>query len=217
MSQVSSEYTDRLRSLMQSAGVSSFKALSQTAHVSEWQVRQLRQGKAGQMQVAVLDSLSRALHISLMELIAGFSGLSMPAPLSLGGSTQADIKALQQEYERLQAQLIDQKAVSRQEFQQASLQILESLLLQLPTVIYAVQQNPQLPASRLLPLLKPIDQLLASWGIEAIAPVGAEQPYDPQVHQLMDGVANPGDRVKVRYGGYRQGETLLYRAKVSPV
>ncbi len=47
--------------------------------------------------------------------------------------------------------------------------------------------------------------------------VGTELPYDSRQHQLMGGTANPGDLVRVRYAGYKQGDRLLYRAKVSPV
>ena len=53
--------------------------------------------------------------------------------------------------------------------------------------------------------------------MEAIAPVGAEVAYDPQLHQPLEGTAQPGEKVKVRYTGYRQGDKLLYRAKVSPI
>ncbi|NES19707.1 MAG: nucleotide exchange factor GrpE, partial [Symploca sp. SIO3E6] len=82
---------------------------------------------------------------------------------------------------------------------------------------YAAQQNEQLPAVKLLPLMRPVESLLQKWGVEAIAPVGAEVSYNPQYHQLISGNAQPGEMVKVRYTGYRQGEKLLYRAKVSPV
>jgi len=58
---------------------------------------------------------------------------------------------------------------------------------------------------------------LEHWGVESIAPVGAQIPYNPQQHQLMEGTAEPGEPVKVRYTGYRQGDKLLYRAKVSLV
>ena len=106
----------------------------------------------------------------------------------------------------------------QQEFQQSSLQILESLILQFPTAAQKAQENPQLAAVKIVPLVqKPLEKLLQQWGIEAIAPVGAELPYDPQLHQLMEGNAQPGEIVKVRYTGYRQGEKLLYRVKVSPI
>jgi len=58
---------------------------------------------------------------------------------------------------------------------------------------------------------------LQQWSVEAIAEVGKELPYDPTQHQLIEGTAQPGELVRVRYTGYRQGEKLLYRAKVSPV
>ncbi|MDX2213259.1 MAG: helix-turn-helix domain-containing protein [Oculatellaceae cyanobacterium bins.114] len=226
---IASDYTHQLRSLMQLVGVSSFKALSRLAGVSEWQVQQLRQGKIAQMQVGQVQKLSQALGRSLPELVELFSekiALSEEQPET---APTADLKAqiaeLKQEYQRLQTQLVEQRDSLQQEFQRASLQTLESLLLQLPTAMYAAQQNPQIPATRLLPLLRPIDQLLQSWGIEAIAAVGEEVTYDPQWHQLMEGNVQPGDplrvslqdRVRVRYTGYRQGEKLLYRAKVSPI
>ncbi|NEO49650.1 MAG: nucleotide exchange factor GrpE, partial [Moorea sp. SIO4A3] len=121
-----------------------------------------------------------------------------------------------QEYQRLEQQLEQQRETLMQEFQQSSLQVLESWLVQWPTAAYAAQQNQQLPAVRLLPLVKPVEQLLEKWGVEAIASVGDELPYDPQQHQLMSGTAQPGDRVRVRYTGYRIGDKLLHRAKVSP-
>ena len=207
-----------LRSLMQPLNIPSFKALSRTAGVSEWQVKQLRQGRAAQMQVEPLFKLSQTLQISLNELLVKFSDLPL-ADLPLSPSqpdSNQQLTALQQEYRRLEAQLTEQQQTLQQAFQRSSLQTLESLLLQLPTAAYAAENNPQVPAARLLPLLRPIEQLLKSWGVEAIAPVGSEVPYDPQLHQLMEGQAEVGDRVKIRYAGYTQGDKLLHRAKVSP-
>lgn len=258
------DYTLALRSLMQRAEISSFKALRQGAGVSEWQVAQLRRGKAAQMRVEVLQRLSQVLRVSLIELLIQFAELANleqgrqaeekqemqeqdlrestairpPAPNSGGDREQnspklgnsggkpvspkevdnreSEAAALRQEYQRLQLQFQQQRERLTQDFQEESLQILESWLLQFPTAAYAAQKNPQVPAVRLLPLMRPVEQLVQAWGLESIAPVGAEIPYDPQQHQLMDGTAQVGDRVRVRYTGYRQGNRLLYRAKVSP-
>ena len=125
--------------------------------------------------------------------------------------------AVQKEYDRLQTQLIEQRETLLQEFQQSSLQTLEPWLLQWSTAAYAAQQNPQAPAVKLLPLVRPVEQLLQEWGIEQTAIVGAEVAYDPQQHQLMNGAAEAGDSVRVRYAGYRHYDRLLYRAKVSPI
>jgi DNA-binding Xre family transcriptional regulator len=208
-------YRDRLRSLMQAANISSLKALSQAAGVSLWQVKQLSQGRATQMRVQSLYKLSQALQISIADLLSAFS------ELPIGKSAIADPLVAEskweQECQRLQAQLAEQSETLRQDFQQTMLRSLESWLIQFPTLIYAAQQNPQFPAKNFLPFIRPLEQLLQDWGIEAIAPVGAEVGYDPQIHQLMEGTAQIGDRVKVRYIGYRQGEKLLYRAKVGRV
>jgi DNA-binding Xre family transcriptional regulator/molecular chaperone GrpE (heat shock protein) len=222
---------------MQQAKIPSFRALSREAEVSEWQVEQLRYGKAAQMRMEVLYRLSRVLNVPLADLIATFAELPAveraPSTIEsqdsnsstktiLSGATDPNSEAnlssdqLRQEYDRLQTQLAQQKDELQRSFQQATLQILESWLVQFPTLVYAAQQNSQFPARNFLIFMRPIEQLMKAWNIEAIAAVGAEIPYDPQLHQLMDGIAQPGEPVRVRYTGYRQGETLLYRAKVSP-
>ena len=213
-------YPQRLRSLLQQANLPSLKALSCAAEVSEWQVKQLSRGQAAKMRVEPLHKLAQALQVPLVELVTMFSELAIAASYPQGVANDIPVNLqsanLQQEYQRLQAQLEQQQETLQREFQSNSLQILESWLIQYPTAAYAAQQN-NVPASRLLPLMRPVEQLIKTWGLEAIAPVGAEIAYDPQIHQLMEGNAEVGDRVKVRYTGYRQGEKLLYRAKVSPV
>ena len=216
------DYTSKLRSLLQQADIPSLAALIRLSGVSERQINQLRRGNIGQMQVATLQKLSATLKLPLVNLIAEFSKpgsdhTSIETDGTETDGTDVEVSQLKQEYERLQKQLEEKKAQLLQEFKQSTLQTLESLLLQLPTAAHAAQQNPDIPASRLIPLLKPIDQLLKEWEIESIAPVGAEVLYDPQQHQLMNGTAEPGASVRVRYTGYMWGDRLLYRAKVSPV
>jgi len=202
---------------MQRVGVSSFKALSQKAGVSERQLRKLRQGQGLKLRGETLLKLSCALQVSVNELLEMFSSGSTLPVFQVDGGEDNSLTALRQEYQRLQQQLEHQREIVRQEFQQSSLQVLESWLVQWPTAANAAQQNQQLPAVRLLPLVRPVEQLVQEWGVEAIAAVGSELPYDPQWHQLMAGTAQPGELIRVRYTGYRQGEKLLYRAKVSPI
>lgn len=210
-----SNHTQKLQNLMQRVNIPSFKALSRDTGVSERQILRLRQGKLTQMRVDVLLKLSQVLKISLGELIETFSPVTTQDDLP---RSQTEIEALKTEYERSQQQLEQQREMLIQEFQQSSLQLLESLLLQWPTVAQKAEENPQLAAIKIVPLVqKPLERLLQEWGIEAIAPVGAEVAYNPQMHELISGTAEPGATVKVRYTGYLQGHKLLYRAKVSPV
>ncbi|MEH2315313.1 MAG: nucleotide exchange factor GrpE [Nostoc sp.] len=211
--------TQKLQDLMQQVGISSFKALSRAAGVSERQLLRLRQGKLEQMRVEVLLKLSPVLQMPLSELVTTFSTVELlqekTAPTQELLQQIADLRT---EYDRSQQQIKQQQEILLQELQQSSLQLLESLLLQWPTAAQKAQENPQLAAVKIVPLVqKPLEKLLQAWGVEAIAPVGAELPYDPQLHQLMEGKAQPGEKVKVRYTGYLQGEKLLYRAKVSAV
>lgn len=209
------DFTELLQQMMQRVDVTSFQALSKKAGVSEKQLRRLRKGEIEQLRVELLLKLSQTLQVSVNELLATFSvgTTTVQSPQQNGES----LSVLKQEYQKLQKQLETQRETLKQEFQQSSLQILESWLLQWPTAAYAAGQNQQLPAVRLLPLLRPVEQLMQEWGVEAIASVGSEIPYEPQWHQLMDGTAALGEVVKVRYVGYRSAGKLLYRAKVSPI
>ena len=216
MAQVSHpDFTQSLQKLMQRLGVSSYKVLAKTAGVSDRQLLRLRRGELNRMRVDVLLKLSQALQVSVTELVVTFSpATEQPPPEE--ESTPA-VAQLKKEYERLQAQLDTQRQELWLEFQQSSLQVIESWLLQWPTAAQKARENPQLAAVKLLPLVRPIEQLLQKWEVEAIAPVGAEVAYDPQLHQPLEGTAQPGEKVKVRYTGYHQGDKLLYRAKVSPI
>jgi molecular chaperone GrpE (heat shock protein) len=211
--------SQKLQNLMQKVGISSFKALSRAAGVSERQLLRLRQGKLEQMRVDVLLKLSPVLQMPLSELITTFSSVELfQEKTAPSQEFLQEITNLRREYDRSQLQLEQQREILLQELQQSSLQLLESLLLQWPTAAQKAQENPQLAAVKIVPLVqKPLEKLLQAWGVEAIAPVGAELSYDPQLHQLIEGTAQPGETVKVRYTGYLQGEKLLYRAKVSPV
>jgi len=183
-----------LQPWMQQAGFSSFRALCQAAGISEKTLRQIRRGNLATIRVATLVKLSQVLQISvveLMTLVVGKGAIAeKPADKGIENSGDrraiAELTLLRQEYDRLQSQVSHQRESLWQEFQQSTVQVLESLLLQLPTAAYAAQQNPQAAAVKLLPLLKPLDRLLESWGMVAIAPVGAEIPYDPQAHQLIN-------------------------------
>lgn len=219
------DFTSQLLELMQEQDISSFKALSKIAGVSEYQIQRLRKGEIQQMRLEFLVKLSQALQIDLGELINNFSEKivikqfqQFQQSASTQQSSSPEITELNKEYERLQKQLENQEQLLLSQFQQSSLQILESLLIQFPTAARKAKENRQLPAANIIPLIeKPITRLLQEWGIEAIAQVGTELPYEPEIHQLIEGNSQPKETVKIRYTGYRQGDKLLYRAKVSPV
>lgn len=184
---------------MAHAGIPSLRALAQQSGVSRRQITKLQRGDVQHLSVQDAMHLAHVLNLSLAEL------LHRPADDSVGLSTQTapDITP------NLQAQMFAQ-------FQMDTLHILETLLLQWPTAAHMAQKNPNAPAVKLLPLLKPLEQLLATWQVETIGTVGQVVPYAPQYHQWVGESAPPevNRPVQVSHVGYRQGEKLLYRAKV---
>ncbi|PSP16870.1 MAG: hypothetical protein BRC58_08070 [Cyanobacteria bacterium QS_8_64_29] len=199
-----------LRQWMQRVGLSSLRQLSRAAGVSERQLHYLRRGEIARMRLGTLQNLAQALQVSVAELLAHFDPSGDP------NREQAALAALRQECQRLQQQQAHQQQQQWAQWQRDSLGILEPWLLQWPTAAEQAQANPELPAYKLVPLVEPVERLLEHWGIRPIGAVGQAVAYDPQWHQLLDGAAEPGDRVCVRYVGYCQGDRLLYRAQVSP-
>lgn len=209
-----SDRTEILRQYMQIASISSFQLLSERAGVSRRAIDTLRKGNAATLKYADLAKIAEILQIELKELIAKFINYDSPTHGESAGHT---IDALREEYQRLQQMIANQQQELRSQFERETIQQLETLLLQLPSAAYAVQNNPDMLAKNILPLLRPIDVLLQKWGITAIGSVGEEVTYDPQKHQLMEGIDDieQGDLAIVRYVGYMQGEKLLYRARVA--
>jgi len=217
------DYSFRLQELMQRVEIPSYRALSDRAGVSRWAINLLRQGKLERLRVDVLMRLSQTLAMPLSGLIARFSesgGDQVNPSVSGVGSAPStaspDVEALRREYERLQQQLADQEQEVRQRVQRDAIATLESWLVQWPTAVYAAQNNPDLSATKLLPLARPIETLLQSWDVTPIGTVGQEEPFDPTIHQPREGNPQVGQIVRIRNVGYRHGEKIVYRAKVSP-
>jgi DNA-binding Xre family transcriptional regulator len=213
-----------LAELMQQAGISSLKELSDRSQVPEWQLYRLQYGLMAKMSIEILIKLARTLQVSPQKLL----NLFLPEEVDFVGDTEPEkgeektsestaIKALKEEYQLLQQQVEQQQQSLLENFQRSSLEILESWLVQWPTAKAVASKNPQLPALRFLSLVRPVEQLVQRWGVEAIGVVGEEVAYDSQYHEVIEGDVQLGEPVRIRYVGYRQGEKLLHRAKVSPV
>jgi DNA-binding Xre family transcriptional regulator len=203
--------TVKLQELMQIAGINSFKQLYRSTGTSAHTINKIRSGELSQLRWQTILKISSSLQISAIELIDTFGDLQ----LALDRSHHQALETLQQEYSHLQQQLQQQQATLQAEFQSQSLQVLESFLTYFPTAKHAALNNPDFPATKILPLVGSIDRLIAQWGVTVIGAVGAEIPYDPQLHQLIEGTVNPNELVTIRYVGYQQGNKLLFRAKVS--
>lgn len=199
-----------LTELGRSINCQSLRQISLKIGVSEWQLSRLKYGLLNKMSLETVLKIAKGFNISINELIVLFSDNE---DLLV---TVAENKSLAKEYEKLQLKYQQQETQITEKCRLSVLETLESLFLQLPTVINSAEKNPELPAKSVLGLFKPLQRLLEKWDVKAIASVGDVVPYNPLKHQLMEGDANEGDLVEIRYVGYKKGDTLLYRAKVSP-
>ena len=193
---LASDFTSVLAQHMSDRGIPSFRALSQQSGVSRSAIDRLRRGQVLQMQVNTLLKLANFLKLDLEALIQSLS------PPSSDSAIQPETRP---------------PVMSEETFQRSALHTLEPWLLQWSAAANAARRNPQLAAIKLLPLLHPIDILLTEWGVEILGRVGEELRYDPTLHQSMEsGVPlQVGDRIRVRFSGYRYRGNLLHRAKVS--
>jgi molecular chaperone GrpE (heat shock protein) len=201
------DYTLKLQALMHKVGIKSFRKLSELTGTSDRTIRKLRSGELNPLRWQTLVKISSTLQITVTELLDIFGAQS--------NSNTQQLELLHQEYRQLQQQLQQQRETLQTEFQYQSLQTLESLLTYLPAAKYAATNQPDFPASKIFPLLQSIDRLLTQWNVTVIGEIGTQIAHDPHYHQLIEGTANPGELVTVRYMGYRQGEKLIFRAKVS--
>lgn len=200
--------TAKLKQLMQIVGIDSFNQLARLTGVSVHSIGKLRSGQVATLSWETLTKISTGLKVSQIELLNEFGELAIESP-------QQQLLTIQQEYNLLQQQLQQQRQTLTLEFQHQSLQILESFLTYFPTAKHAATNDPNFLASKLFPLIKPIDKLLTHWNITIIGTVGSEIAYDPQWHQAIECTPNLHELVTVRYVGYRQQDKLIFRAKVS--
>jgi hypothetical protein len=176
-----------LRELMATAQITSWQQLSHQTGISIKRLRTLRRRSIDQWQLAELRQLSQVFQMPLVALLEQLG-------TKLSENQQPTLSALQIT---------------------SMLQAIESFLTYWPAAVHQVQLNPNFPASKLLPLIKPIDRLVASWDVLPLDTVGTVLPFNPQQHQAIDGQISAGEMVMIRYPGYQQGGKLLWRSQVS--
>lgn len=202
--------TEALQQHMQTVEIKSYRALAAKAGVSRWQIQQLRTGNIESMRVSALRSIGNALNLSLTRLLQDFSedfsedSSAGPSP-SLSPTPSMSPTAL------------PTAADTAHTVQAQALQTLETWLTQWPTIAKRAQAHPDLAAAKLLPFIRPVEQLIQEWGVDPIATIDEQVPYDPTRHQLTKGTAQPGDRVQVTHTGHTHHGKLLHRAKVKPL
>lgn len=194
-----------LRNLMQAAGISTWREFRQKAQLSRGALNALRTGQAEKLKLADLDRAASILQVSLPSLIQDFSEIDL----------ESESAATAQEVQRLYKQLEQQEGQLRHQIRAELVEKLKPLLVQYPTLQQVVQRRPDYPAQQVLALLTCLGNFLQDWQLETIGQVWQQVAYDPESHQPDEEDIQTGEPVYVRFVGYRLGDQVLVRAKVS--
>lgn len=189
---------------MTAAAIPSWRELALRAGLSVDQLRRLRRHGFATARLQILEQLAAGLGVPLSTLLGQPAGLS----------PDVSLEQLRQEGDRLRQQLAQQEQTLREAFEQESLAYLESWLLNWPRALAAIERNPDLPASKLVPLLQPIWKLLEQWQWQAIGQIGETVPFDPQRHTPHGGAPTLDQLVRIRCPGSQWRDRLLRRAEV---
>jgi molecular chaperone GrpE (heat shock protein) len=127
----------------------------------------------------------------------------------------AEIIALNQQCQRLRAELKTQAAQVQTDAIAGGFEQIQTLLTQYPSVQRMVANQPELPARNIIALLTSLENLVKYWGCNSIGTPWEKVPYDPQIHQSDVDDIQPGEEAYVRFIGYQQGDKILIPAKVS--
>lgn len=224
MSSPAAKLHDRLQTL----GIPSLRQLAKRSGVSRSTWDHLRRGQIMAVSLGKVQKMAQALDFSLPEFLNWLDpdltlGV-LPSPRQDDRSTPEPptpdrLALLEQEYQHLQRQLTQQAETLRLGLERQNLQQLESWLRQWPRVVHAIRTDkPNLPVAQVLPLLRGLESLVQSWGLEPIGQIGDRLPYTPQTHQLTGGVTvEPGTWVEILRPGYSHRGDLLCRAEVIPL
>ena len=127
-----------------------------------------------------------------------------------------EIAALREEYERLRQQGERERDSAVSAGFDALARRLAPLLSQLATMEAMAGGEYAPRIEDVLKLFDMLEKVLVENGIARIGKVGEETIFDSQFHQRIGGAeVDDGDRIRVRFIGYRLGENVLLKAMVS--
>lgn len=126
-----------------------------------------------------------------------------------------EIEELQSQCQRLREELAEKSHQLTVDFRENTFEQLQALLTNYPTFCQMAQSKPDLPASNILALFTPLENLLESWDYETIGEPWQQVEYDPELHQADSEEIAAGELVYIRFVGYKSGEKILCPAKVS--
>jgi len=129
----------------------------------------------------------------------------------------AELDRLRAEYDRLARASERARAEATEAGVAALAGRLARPLSQLATMQALCEAGREVRVGDVLKLAKGVEAALLENGVRRVGGLGEQVAFDPRLHQPLTQVElQPGLAVRIRFHGYRLGETVLLRAQVSP-
>ena len=157
----------------------------------------------------------------LLGALKGNDGAEARAVAAL----RVEITDRDEEIARLRKEYALLRERSKAEVERAGNEAVEAIVSQCaePLVTLSAMQaryaeKGDLNSADLLQVASSFRKILAERGLEQIGAVGREQPYDPALHQMLDGTRpRPGEAVLIRFAGFRFNGKLITKAQAGAV
>ena len=193
-----------LRLRMQEVGIPTWRDLRKKAGIERLTLQHIRQDQVKKLNLGQLTQLANALEWQIERLLEQCNLIK-----------NKELNALRHECQRLHTEVKEQSSEITKDTRESIFHQLQSLLTNYPSLRQMVQTKPDLPAKNVISLLTPLDNLLNSWEYETIGQAWEAVEYSPQLHQADSSEIQPGERVYVRFVGYRNSSGIICPAKVS--
>jgi len=200
---------DWLRMRMSALNIANWQQLRKQSGLEAASLRHIRRGEIQKINLPEIDKLAHLLNYQPEEFLKKLSAI---APIN---PNIEDLTILRKECERLKNQLEQQRELLTQEIQESFFGELQTLLTNYPSLRKMVENKSDLSARNIIALLTPLDNLLRSWHYEPIGRVWEQVEYDPELHQIDSGDIEPGEKVYIRFVGYRESDRVITPARVS--
>jgi molecular chaperone GrpE (heat shock protein) len=90
-------------------------------------------------------------------------------------------------------------------------------LIQMPSLQLAIRSGKAITVQDIIDVYTPVEIGFSEAGFEKVGDAGDIVSFDPQLHNMVGSsarVVNPGDKVRIRYVGYRYRGRLVCKAEV---
>lgn len=154
----------------------------------------------------------------LLTVLKGSDGSESSSDMA---ELRLELSERDEEIVRLKKEYALKREQSRAQVERAGEEAVESIVLECaaPLAMLSVMQarhaeKGDLNPADLLQVALSFRKILEKRGVEQIGAVGGEEPYDPALHQMLDGTSpRPGEAVLIRFAGFRFNGKLIAKAQ----